>query len=290
MVTANTIASAEYVIAFVGLASVAAVRIEQALHLSANRPVRYRKADGLEVDVVLLGDDVDLTWVNQTYPGAKLLRVEDRLGWLALSRPGTACRMVLPFLARQVLSALDRCLLNAFKLEKRRHSSPTSSEGSDINTPVLPDIDFGLAQRLLGIRPHFPGGTGALVVDDNPESADALAACLTGFGIRTHRCHNAMEALKQVQKAHYQLLFVDAQMPVVDGFSLTRSVMDVLVENPPLIVMLNNRAGMWFRQRAAAAGAVATLSKPIKPEMLSNVISELFANSAGSHITPSIKA
>ena len=66
-------------------------------------------------------------------------------------------------------------------------------------------------------------GIEPLIVDDNNQSLDVLAAILMGFGInKATRCNSAAEARDSLAFRTFDLVIVDCEMPEEDGFGAVR--------------------------------------------------------------------
>jgi len=63
-----------------------------------------------------------------------------------------------------------------------------------------------------------------LVVDDEPLAIDVVVDYLQRLEIRPVCCENGVEALRQLQEGHFDLLFLDIEMPGINGISLLKSL------------------------------------------------------------------
>jgi DNA-binding LytR/AlgR family response regulator len=63
-----------------------------------------------------------------------------------------------------------------------------------------------------------------MVVDDEPLAVDVVADYLQKLDIRPVCCENGVEALRQLQKEHFDLLFLDIEMPGLNGIGLLKSL------------------------------------------------------------------
>jgi len=71
-----------------------------------------------------------------------------------------------------------------------------------------------------------------MVVDDEPLAVDVVADYLQKLDIRPVCCENGVEALRQLQKEHFDLLFLDIEMPGLSGIGLLKSL-----RNRPAVVL-----------------------------------------------------
>ena len=111
----------------------------------------------------------------------------------------------------------------------------------------------GLALRLDGAK--------VVVVDDQRDSCELLAALFEQCGAQVVQCANAPAALSTLLSSSVQLLVADIAMPDVDGYDLIRQVRQIDARLPAVAVTAY--AYPQDRLKALAAGFTAYCSKPI---------------------------
>lgn len=120
-----------------------------------------------------------------------------------------------------------------------------------------------------------------LVADDNRMSRELVCDVMQGAGYRVTEAANGAEALARVAETNPDVVLLDLEMPVKDGFS----VLAELRNNPRfarLPVMAVTAKGMQpDRERIEAAGFDACLIKPIRPGELRRLVGELLDRSKG---------
>lgn len=108
-----------------------------------------------------------------------------------------------------------------------------------------------------------------LVVDDNPVNQRVAVKMLEKLGCRVDLASNGMEALAAVCRHQYPLVFMDCQMPELDGFETTRLIRS---QEPPgthlPIIAMTANAMEGDRERCLEAGMDDFVSKPIMPAHL----------------------
>ncbi|MBX7079730.1 MAG: diguanylate cyclase [Nannocystaceae bacterium] len=109
-----------------------------------------------------------------------------------------------------------------------------------------------------------PACAHVLVVDDDPGSAASIAATVASLGHRTTVCHGWTAALRAFGEQEVDLVLMDAVMPGVDGFRLTRLLRARASSYVP-ILFLTALADRRAREAGVAAGADDFLSKPVDP-------------------------
>ena len=111
----------------------------------------------------------------------------------------------------------------------------------------------------------------ALIVDDEPLARQALKIALAEFEQIeiVGECANGFEAVTTVKTVKPDIIFLDIQMPKLDGFD----VVELLGEDAPFIVFVT--AHDEFAIKAFETHALDYLLKPVKPERLAKTLKQL---------------
>nr|WP_279382575.1 response regulator [Acanthopleuribacter pedis] len=113
-----------------------------------------------------------------------------------------------------------------------------------------------------------------LVAEDNPINQKVIKKMLTGLGHRVTLSGNGAEAVETFQTGRFDLLFMDIQMPVMDGFAATRAIRAWEVEHGgriPIIAATAN-AMKGDEEACLAAGMDAYITKPFKKNQIKSMI------------------
>ena len=102
-----------------------------------------------------------------------------------------------------------------------------------------------------------------LVVDDNADAADALAAVAELLGCEARACHGGAEALDALQAELPDALLLDLSMPEVDGLAVAARARELAGRRPLLIVATTALGSLEDRTETALAGFHFHLVKPI---------------------------
>ena len=106
-----------------------------------------------------------------------------------------------------------------------------------------------------------------LVAEDAEESRLLLEAYLKLSGHQADFAENGAEAVEKFPSGRYDLVLMDLQMPVMDGYAATRQIRAWELErarNPTPVVALTASALEMERRNAVAAGCTSVLTKPIR--------------------------
>jgi signal transduction histidine kinase len=148
-------------------------------------------------------------------------------------------------------------------------------------TPRAPQPRASVAEELAAALPLM-GATApmrpgrVLVVEDNDVNALVVRGMLEQMGIETELAVNGQRALSTMGRTSFDLVLMDCQMPVLDGWEATRiwrARESRLRQNAHLpIVALTASAVAGERERCLAAGMDDYLSKPFTREALGEVV------------------
>jgi two-component system sensor histidine kinase/response regulator len=115
-------------------------------------------------------------------------------------------------------------------------------------------------------------GASALVVEDNTVNQQVAREMLQRAGLRVEVADGGREALKILESQAFDIVFMDVQMPGMDGYQTTQRIR----ENPDLaatpIAAMTAHALPRDRERSLQAGMNDHLSKPIDPDRLLEVL------------------
>jgi len=83
---------------------------------------------------------------------------------------------------------------------------------------------------------------------------------------------NGEEAVEAVGSKHYDLVFMDIEMPVLGGIQATQKINETQANNAPPIVALTAHAMQGDRERFLDAGMTDYLTKPINVDELKRIL------------------
>ena len=106
-----------------------------------------------------------------------------------------------------------------------------------------------------------------LIVDDNPDNVDLLERRLRQRNYTFLTASNGLQALEQVQIHMPDLVLLDVNMPVLDGFEVCRRMRaDKRMREIPVIIITAARGSIDDRLFGLGLGADDYLIKPYQPQ------------------------
>jgi len=127
-----------------------------------------------------------------------------------------------------------------------------------------------------------------LVVEDNATNQIVAKGMLSKFGIEVMLAVNGEEAIRILSEEVFDLVFMDCQMPVMDGYQATRQIREpdtcVINHEVPVVAMTAN-AMQGDREQCLAAGMDDYITKPISPEKLKQVLDQWLPESSHDKVS-----
>ena len=120
-----------------------------------------------------------------------------------------------------------------------------------------------------------------LLVEDNKVNQMVASKMLGGMGLTVDIAENGKKALTALAEKRYDLVLMDCQMPVLDGYEATRAFRNQEPQADkrlPIIAMTAN-AMAGDRQKCLEAGMDDYLAKPVKKELLRKLLGQWLATS-----------
>ena len=163
----------------------------------------------------------------------------------------------------------------------QRGSQEVSAPAGRAAEPQEPGTGEG--RPTLGVE-----GMRVLVVEDNRVNREVALEMLKRLGVAADAAENGLEALSKLRERHYELVLMDVQMPLMDGYEAARRIRapGSGVKNPSVpIIALTAHALTSDRERCLAAGMNDYLSKPLRFPVLAETVQRW----AGRPSTPAEK-
>ncbi|MEY2465947.1 MAG: hypothetical protein QOD03_468 [Verrucomicrobiota bacterium] len=151
--------------------------------------------------------------------------------------------------------------------------------------PLVVKLDPKLSERL-PLR--------LLLVDDNVINQKVAVRLLQQMGYKPDLAGNGIEALAALDRQSYDMIFMDVQMPEMDGLEATRIIRERQrdksqypnYKTPLIIIAMTANAMPGDRDKCISAGMDDYLAKPVRPEDIRGIV-ERWAVAASAVQTPS---
>lgn len=111
-----------------------------------------------------------------------------------------------------------------------------------------------------------------LVVEDNPVNRRLLISLLNKNGHDPDVAVNGVEAVNMAKEKEYDLIFMDLQMPEMDGITATRIILDMENHKKPKVVAVTANVLQEDRDKCFEAGMDDFMAKPINNNILLSIL------------------
>lgn len=184
-------------------------------------------------------------------PMILMLTSDNRPGDLAKSRAlGLKSYLVKPVLKQELLTEIGKALFNVQAKPVTEVKAPMMNHHDDLKI---------------------------LLVDDNDENRLVIRSFLKAFPWKVEEAKNGKEALDMFETGKYDLVLMDMQMPILDGYSATREIRkreDVQKAAPTPIIALTAYALKEEVDKSLEAGCNGHQSKPVAKASLVKCIED----------------
>jgi CheY-like chemotaxis protein/HPt (histidine-containing phosphotransfer) domain-containing protein len=176
---------------------------------------------------------------------------------------------------------LRRLLHRLFDVESRSYSNQAPRPEEIYDDLNLSAIDTASTDE----GPFVAASTDSprvLLVEDNPVNQGVVSKALSLLGIQTDTAENGKQAVARCGSERFDLVFMDCQMPVMDGYEATRQIREAeqLAGRVPVpIVAMTANAMAGDREKCLAAGMDDYIPKPVSIRQLKECLANWLASS-----------
>ena len=206
----------------------------------------------------------------------------------ASGRPGQLAHLTRPINLAALMKTLDTSTGPVAAAGTPKASAPIAKAATPTVFP-LPDRWSGSSHQerttsFVTSADELASGKAApkriLVVDDSEVAQRFMANCLGHFGYDVHRAFSGEEALSRVAAEPYAFVFMDVNMPGIDGYQACKLIKKrpyPVGRSAPVVVMLTSRGGVIDKVRGTLSYCDAYLTKPLQLDALVRILGDTIA-------------
>ena len=123
-----------------------------------------------------------------------------------------------------------------------------------------------------------------LLVEDNKTNQKVAVAILKKLGFKADIADDGFKAIEILQKSEYDIVFMDCQMPGIDGYETTRRIRSgeaKAIDPKTVIIAMTANATEEDKRECLAAGMDDYISKPVQPSALLDMLIKWIAQRKG---------
>lgn len=150
----------------------------------------------------------------------------------------------------------------------------TVGQGSVFTVEILVDPATATTETSRQYHRPMPGSLRVLLAEDNDSNAFIFTVLLEDTGVEITRARHGKEAVELVQRHEFDMIFMDIQMPHMNGIDAAREIrLHPFADKVPIIIALT--ADVFAQQSSAFrdAGFDAVLTKPVRQSDLLDALS-----------------
>lgn len=186
------------------------------------------------------------------------------------------------FIIKRNLQQLSKQLLQTLSLhEDKTINIPISSQNYQkvLDTAIqLQEKKTEAKEKIVSAKLSDTTPLNTLVVDDNKVNLMMMEVIMKNLGYTVDFANNGKEAVAKCNEKDYDLVFMDLQMPEMDGIEATTVIKEQKTDGDfPAIVALTANAFPEDKKACLDAGMVDFLPKPVTIDTIKNLIVKTFA-------------
>jgi signal transduction histidine kinase/CheY-like chemotaxis protein len=184
------------------------------------------------------------------------------------------------------MDPLHRLLLRLFDVEKRLYGRQAPRP-----TEIYDDLNLDAVPRVTQADTADEGpddDARVLLVEDNPVNQAVVGKALEKLGVRHTVAENGEQAVERWRGGDFDLIFMDCQMPILDGYEATRRIRELekaTGRSTPIVAMTAN-AMEGDRERCLLSGMDDYLPKPVSITQLKGCLAKWLPDCADGDQAP----
>lgn len=242
------------------------LRLTQILLNLCGNAVKFTDAGSVKLEVKALGQIENSTQriqfsITDTGIGIPTDRQEQIFNRFVQASESTSSKYGGTGLGLSITRALVKLLGGELKLESAVGKGTKFALEFDfvvLQEPVIPDpSDFSAS------APSYLTSLNILAAEDNLLNQKLLQAIFERAGANITIVNNGLEAIERLEKDSYDIVIMDVQMPIMDGYTAIQEIRNTLGLDIPIIT-LTAHAMVGEKEEGTRIGANSYISKPFK--------------------------
>lgn len=184
-----------------------------------------------------------------------------------------------PFRQDQIVQAVDIASRSRKERMKNAHFMTRHNVGRALSHKEMSKPSGGYQQ--------YPDKK-VLAVDDMKMNMMLIKKVLSKFGLQVETAANGIEAVNKVKEKPYDIVFMDCQMPEMDGFEATTRIREMEEErgdNTVPIIALTADAMVGDREKCLSFGMSDYINKPFKEQEIAHALDKWIGNAINGRQT-----
>ncbi len=242
---------------------------------ATNLAILKRQFESWNLQPIMADNGVDALQLLQENPAIKLVLTDMQMPQMDGLMLAKSIKQSFPNLPIVLLSSIgkefvgDQYGLFASVLNKPARQHVIGKHILNALQKQIPSGSEAFVQKKLFTDFYQKHPFRLLVAEDNKMNQRVILNILRKLGYEPDIVNNGQEALEAANQKEYGLIFMDLQMPVMDGLEATRLIRQTIVKQPVIIALTANMMGDTEKD-CLEAGMDDYLGKPIRIQELMN--------------------
>jgi PAS domain S-box-containing protein len=187
-------------------------------------------------------------------------------------------------------ASVDACLLKPVRPTKLMETLVTLWANKH-SQQIEPSSNSTMPRSLEALGRHLQDSTDrsqvrVLIVEDNAVNQKVALLMLGKLGIRADVAGNGQEGLEMLKLAPYDIVFMDCQMPVMNGYEAVTEIRKQRGPNQHVVIVAMTAEAMeGSRERCLDAGMDEVITKPVKQLDFLQALEQFVPRKAGTRLT-----
>ncbi len=171
--------------------------------------------------------------------------------------------------------AMQRELYSAFITKPARQSQLYYTVSRLLSTQARQAKELG--PNSVEIAPdNFRKDLRILVAEDNLINQKVAKGILNNIGFQAEVVTNGLEVMQMLQQQEYDVIFMDMQMPEMDGIEATKALRSKALHRQPIVIAMTANAMSEAREICLQAGMNDYIAKPVKINDIRSMLAKWF--------------
>jgi len=150
---------------------------------------------------------------------------------------------------------------------------PLKKATGRITQPAREDDSLRIPEQPAGISaPLSDSQVSVLLAEDNTINQRLMERLMERIGYKLDVARDGREAVKMASKKKYDIIFMDLQMPEMDGIEATRHILSEAGEPKPQIIAMTANVSREDKELCLKTGMVDYVAKPVSPDKIKEVM------------------
>jgi len=134
-----------------------------------------------------------------------------------------------------------------------------------------------MSQILQNNDNNDPGHIDCLIAEDNLINQKILMRFLKNLGVDADLAKDGREAVEATKNKAYDIIFMDIQMPRLDGLAATKCILnECQLEKDPVIIAVTANTSKDIEKNCFDAGMKGFISKPVSMKLIKSALEKYF--------------